>query len=63
MNLNDAAGMALAFVLIVVVGSVGGQVLAGVQSSQISTAVEFLIGRRWFEVSNGALLIGPGAAW
>ena len=41
MNLNDAAGMALAFVLFVVVVSVGGQVLAGVQSSQTSGSVAY----------------------
>ena len=41
MNLNDAAGMALAFVLFVVVVSVGGQVLAGVQSSQTANSVAY----------------------
>ena len=34
MNLNDAAGMALSFVLFVVVVGVGASVLSGVQASQ-----------------------------
>ena len=41
MNLNDAAGMALAFVLFIVVVSVGGSVLAGVQTSQTSGSVAY----------------------
>ena len=34
MNLADAAGLALAFVMFVVVVGVGGQVLSGIQGSQ-----------------------------
>ena len=37
-GLGEAAGMALAFVLFVVVVSVGGQVLAGIQTSQLTAA-------------------------
>ena len=37
-TLGDAAGMALAFVLFVVIVSVGGQVLAGIQASQLTSA-------------------------
>ena len=40
-SLGDAAGMALAFVLFVVVVSVGGQVLAGIQSSQTANSVAY----------------------
>lgn len=40
-SLQEAASMALAFVLFVVVVSIGGQVLAGVQSSQTSGTVAY----------------------
>jgi hypothetical protein len=39
MTLGDAAAMALAFVLFVIVVSVGGSVLAGIQSSQTAGSV------------------------
>ena len=42
-SLGEAAAMALAFVLFVVVTSVGGQVLAGVQSSQTSGSAAYNI--------------------
>ena len=35
MNLNDAAGMAVAFVLFVICVSIGGQVIFGIQQTQI----------------------------
>ena len=41
MNLNDAAGMALAFVLFVICVSVGGSVLAGIQTSQTTNSVAY----------------------
>ena len=41
MSLGEAAGMALSFVLFVVVVSVGGQVLAGIQSSQTANSVAY----------------------
>ena len=41
MNLNDAAGLALAFVLFVICVSVGGSVLAGIQTSQTTNSVAY----------------------
>ena len=38
MNLNDAAGMAVAFVLFVICVSVGGSVLSGILGTQIVAA-------------------------
>ena len=40
-TLGEAAGMALGFVLFVVVVSVGGQVLAGIQTSQTTNSVAY----------------------
>lgn len=40
-TLGDAASMALAFVFFVVVVSVGGQVLTGIQSSQTANSVAY----------------------
>lgn len=41
MNLMDAAGMAVAFVVFVIVVAVGGQVLAGVQTGQTTNSVAY----------------------
>ena len=41
MNLMDAAGMAVAFVVFVIVVSVGGSVLAGVQTGQTTNSVAY----------------------
>ena len=41
MTLTDAAGMAIAFVLFVIVVSIGGSVLAGIQTGQTSGSVAY----------------------
>ena len=41
MQLMDAAGMAVAFVVFVIVVSVGGSVLAGVQTGQTTNSVAY----------------------
>ena len=41
MTLGDAAGMAISFVLFVVVVSVGGAVLSGIQSGQTANSVAY----------------------
>ena len=41
MQLMDAAGMAVAFVVFVIVVSVGGSVLAGVQTGQTANSVAY----------------------
>jgi len=43
MNLMDAAGMAVAFVVFVIVVAVGAQVLAGVQAGQTSLSLPYNI--------------------
>ena len=41
MNLMDAAGMAVAFVVFVIVVAVGGSVLSGVQTGQTANSVAY----------------------
>lgn len=41
MTLGDAAGMALSFVVFVVMVSVGGLVLAGIQTGQVTDSVAY----------------------